>query len=84
MLWGTDDVWVDVIMVLARGCNGQTDEVWVWMLSGTDEVWVDVIIVLAHGCTVERVRSRWTLYNLPMDAREQPGNYQVFYAPVSF
>ena len=24
-----------------------------------------------------------TLYGLPMDAREQAGNYQVLYAPVS-
>ena len=72
MLWGTDDVWVDVIMVLAEimalahGCS-----------EGTDGVWVDVIIVLAHGCSVERMRSGWTLYGLPMDAREQAGNYQV-------
>ena len=29
------------------------------------------------------MRSGWTLYGLPMDAREQAGNYQVFYAPVS-
>ena len=43
---------------------------------------MDVIIVLAHGCSVERMRSGWTLYGLPMDAREQAGNYQVFYAPV--
>ena len=44
---------------------------------------MDVIIVLAHGCSVERMRSGWTLYGLPMDAREQAGNYQVFYAPLS-
>ena len=44
---------------------------------------MDVIIVLAHGCCVERMRSGWTLYGLPMDAREQAGKYQVFYAPVS-
>ena len=44
---------------------------------------MDVIIVLAHGCSVERMRSGWTLYGLPMDAREQAGNYQVFYGPVS-
>ena len=23
MLWGTDDVWVDIIMVLAHGCIGE-------------------------------------------------------------
>ena len=51
MLWGTDDVWVDVIMVLARGCRGQR----MW-----DEVRVDVIIVLAYG-SVERMRFGWTL-----------------------
>ena len=45
---------------------------------------MDVIIVLAHGCSVERMRSGWTLYGLPMDAREQAGNDQVFYAPVSY
>ena len=22
MLWGTDDVWVEVVMVLAHGCTG--------------------------------------------------------------
>ena len=44
---------------------------------------MDVIILLAHGCSVEWMRSGWTLYGLPMDAREQAGNYQVLYAPVS-
>ena len=44
---------------------------------------MDVIIVLAHGCSVERMRSGWTLYGLPMDARELAGNYQAFDAAVS-
>ena len=44
---------------------------------------MDVIIVLGRGHSVERMRSGWTLYGLPMDAREQAGSYQVFYAPVS-
>ena len=45
---GTDDVWVDVIMVLARGCSG-----------AMDEVWVHEIMALAHGCS-EGQRSGWT------------------------
>ena len=41
------------------------------------------IMALAHGCSEGRMKSGWTLYGLPMDAREQAGNYQVFYGPVS-
>ena len=72
MLWGTHDVWVDVIRYHGFGP-------WV----ATDEVWVHEIMALAHGCSEGRMKSGWTLYGLPMDAREQAGNYQVFYVPVS-
>ena len=64
MLWRTDDVGVDVLMVLAHGCAGERMRCG-WTLSSfwpmgalkTDEVWVHVIMVLAHGCFVERMRS---------------------------
>ena len=64
MLWGTDDVWVGVIMVLAHGCTGERMRSgwtlsWLWPMGAlkTDEVRVHVIMVLAHGCCGGRIRS---------------------------
>ena len=34
MLWGTDDVWVDLIMLSARECRGQR------MMSGCTKSWL--------------------------------------------
>ena len=48
MVWGKDEVWVDVIIVLGPGCRGM------------DDVWVDVIMVLARGCRGQRMRSGCT------------------------
>ena len=81
--WGKDEVWVDVIIALGPGCCGGR-MMSGWTLSwATDEVWVHEIMALAHGCSEGWMRSGWTIYGLPMDAREQAGIYQVFYAPVS-
>ena len=76
MVWGKDEVWVGLIIVLGPGCCGGR-MMSGWTLSwATDEVWVHEIMALAHGCSEGPMRSGWTLYGLPMDAREQAGNYQ--------
>ena len=43
MLWGTDDVWVDVIMVLAHGCTGER------MRSGWTLPWFWPMDALGNG-----------------------------------
>ena len=52
MLWGTDEVWVDVIMVFAHGCSGERMRSWwtlswfdPWMLWGAQEVGFDVTMI---------------------------------------
>ena len=64
MVWGKDEVWADVIIVLGPGCcggrmmSGWTLS-WFWpvgaegngCLGARNHGWVDVIIVLAHGCS---------------------------------
>ena len=67
MVWGKDEVWVDVIIVLGPGCCGGR------MMSGgryhgfgplvqraTDEVGGKEIMALAHRCSEGRMRSWWT------------------------
>ena len=48
MLWGTDEVCVDVIHGIGLGQS---------------EVWMDILLkmVLVDGCSGERLRSWWTL-----------------------
>ena len=52
MLWGTDEVWVDVIMVFAHGRSGERMRSWwtlswfdPWMLWGAQEVGFDVTMI---------------------------------------
>ena len=60
---GNDEVWMDVVLVLALGRSANRmrpgwDNVTVdpQMHWRTDEAWMDVTMVLAHGCSGERMR----------------------------